>query len=507
MNLLFRVLYAHGCTSTHHKLAMDALCHLRGASAEKWRNLFLKHHAEYLEGAKAPDTKFKDFRNHVLHVRDDYWGGAPATAAQWYTKTVAALQERDWSIAVYSAGVLSHYYTDPFMPFHTAQSEAENNIHRAAEWSITKSYDVLRGLLETRLGYPDVSVPVRRDWLEEMVKHGARLANPSYETLIQHYDFARGVKDPPRGLDDVSRELLARLIGEAIVGYARILDRAFDDANVEPPAVSLSVQGFLAGLQIPIKWVTSKMADAKERATVEVMYQELQMTGKVEKTLPADDRAVRELHRQEVLSAKPQATREPTAGPSVLPMPKPKQPAAKPASAPPPAVKPISVASAVVKPISAVPPTASVRPLKFYLEPSSPVADGPSIGPKTETRLNALGVKTVADLLAQNANSLATKLDQRSVTQQTVLDWQDQARLACQIPQIRGHDAQILVACGHRTVESVARASSSELLKQANQFVATVEGQRILRGSSPPDLEEVTDWISWAGQARGLQAA
>ncbi|MGL4550884.1 MAG: zinc dependent phospholipase C family protein, partial [Gemmataceae bacterium] len=119
MNLLFRVLFAHGCRSTHHKLAMDALCHLRGDKAEKWRNLFLDQHAAYLGGAKAPDAVFKDFRNHVLHVRDGFWGGAPAAAAKWYAATVEALRKENWKAAAYNAGVLSHYYTDPFMPFHT----------------------------------------------------------------------------------------------------------------------------------------------------------------------------------------------------------------------------------------------------------------------------------------------------------------------------------------------------------------------------------------------------
>ena len=76
MNLLFRVLFASGCRNTHHKLAMDALRHLRGADAERWQKLFLKLHTEYLDGSKAPDTIFKDFKNHVLHVRENYWGGA-----------------------------------------------------------------------------------------------------------------------------------------------------------------------------------------------------------------------------------------------------------------------------------------------------------------------------------------------------------------------------------------------------------------------------------------------
>ena len=55
-----------------------------------------------------------------------------------------ALQRQDWQTAAYCGGVLSHYVTDPIQPFHTAQSEAENNIHRAAEWSMSKSYDDLK---------------------------------------------------------------------------------------------------------------------------------------------------------------------------------------------------------------------------------------------------------------------------------------------------------------------------------------------------------------------------
>ena len=50
--------------------------------------------------------------------------------------------------------------------------------------------------------------------------------------------------------------------------------------------------GYLATLEIPIRWVTRKIADVHERAELEAMYRELKATGKVERTLPADDRAV-----------------------------------------------------------------------------------------------------------------------------------------------------------------------------------------------------------------------
>src|SRR5437868_4582119 len=125
MSVCFDVLFAWKCSSTHHKLAMDALRHLRRVDAEDWTNLFLRFIEFYLDGSKAPDNRFKGFRNHVLHVREGFWGGAVAAAESWYGRTVEALRRQQWPDAVYAAGVLSHYYTDPIQPFHTGQSDAE----------------------------------------------------------------------------------------------------------------------------------------------------------------------------------------------------------------------------------------------------------------------------------------------------------------------------------------------------------------------------------------------
>src|SRR5438093_968603 len=103
---LYNVLFAWKCTSTHHKLALDALRHLRGPGAEDWRALFLTNIETYLTGATAPDDDFKDYRNHILHVQDNGWGGVLAAADIWYGKTVAALRKKNWSDAIYNAGVL-----------------------------------------------------------------------------------------------------------------------------------------------------------------------------------------------------------------------------------------------------------------------------------------------------------------------------------------------------------------------------------------------------------------
>ena len=134
MNLLFHTLYTQKCSSTHHKLAMDALRYLEAENQEHWVQLFLKHVELYTDGAKAPDKKFKDFRNHVLHVSENNWGGAVKTAELWYDRLIEKLKEKDWPRAVYSAGVLSHYVTDPLMPLHTGQSEDEGQVHKFIEW-------------------------------------------------------------------------------------------------------------------------------------------------------------------------------------------------------------------------------------------------------------------------------------------------------------------------------------------------------------------------------------
>ncbi len=103
MSILFTITYAAFAKGTHHKLALDALQHLKCQDWEQWQRVFLKHAKLYVEGSKAPDDEFKDFTNHVLHTRDGLWGGAPDKAREWYQHTVEALVLQDWPTAVYCA--------------------------------------------------------------------------------------------------------------------------------------------------------------------------------------------------------------------------------------------------------------------------------------------------------------------------------------------------------------------------------------------------------------------
>lgn len=151
--------------------------------------------------------------------------------------------------------------------------------------------------------------------------------------------------------------------------------------------------------------------------------------------------------------------------------------------------------------------TATTTEWRHYLETSSPVVDAPSIGPKMSKRLGKQGIKTVADLLAANPGRVAAGLDDRRIKKQTIIDWQDQARLMCRIPMLRGHDVQVLVACDYRDVEKVAASSPNAMFNVIGPFVKTKEAERLLRSSKVPDLAEVTDWINWARHARALKAA
>lgn len=770
MSVMYNVIFVSRCSSTHHKLAMDALRHVRGDDAERWRRLFLKHHPSYLEGSKAPDDRFKDFKNHVLHVGDGEWGGAIKAVETWYDRFVHALRKQDWEEATFSAGVLSHYYTDPIQPFHTGQSEAEGKVHRAAEWSIAKSYHELQNILEQDFdGYPEMELPTTPTWLADHVRNGARMAHQYYDTCIEHYDLAKGVRNPPAGLDQEMKDILAQLIGVAAVGFARLLERGFDESQAQAPEVELVLDTIIAQCRRPVNWIVRQLKDVHERNVVLDLYREVQNTGKAIETLPPDERTIRRLHAQEVrkiplgeLDAEPakaagtaHGTGEPprsrsreaitrmargsrfrfsraprvsrsaetqAAGSTMASVPVAQsaslvassgyQTAPRMAVPASPAGSSITVAAGAERErelrrdvLSARGPAApatmlntttivsetapmavsslrssverepvrrdeslpvvldressrdafarlresadrrasrdldnpqvsghapvetvisevqedrpvaaawsatsgadaqrarldreriererfererlereraerermewerrerdrleaerrdqerrdlerrerdrrdqadreerdqrerqtreradgvrlagsegtesrsvssAARAARFYLETTSDVEQAPSIGGKTADRLRGVGLRTVRQLLDAHPEKTAARINQRWITAEVIRQWQQQAALVCRIPELRGHDAQILVGCGITDPDDLSRRSPAELKSAVDAFCATTAGERILRGSEGPDDAEIREWIEAAGRARGLQAA
>jgi hypothetical protein len=532
MSLLQNVLYSHRCTGTHHKLILDALGHLRRDDAESWRRMFLKHGELLLAGATAPDDKFKDFRNHVCHVREKCWGGAVESVETWYKNTVDALANKQWSKAAFAAGALSHYYADPLMPLHTAQTEEAGIVHRACDRSVFRSYDQLTAILERDLGgYPDIKMPTGPRWLPEMVKSGARLSHEHYEVVIDHYNINKGWRNPAAGLDDELRVSLAECLGHSVVGIARILDRAIESAGVPAPKSRIALAGLRKWFGIPsLRWKRGRVA-ARERKIVKGVFKEFRKSGKVTRALPEDEKTVRKLHAEDVLGTtletldaiKPRLVGtkhgtgtylRPLSGSSVpvvsVEM---RQPSSEAVTVPISSGKQAEATGrnkSVVSEGGAAPRVSKPVPrlAKFHLDPSSPLSDSPSVGNRTAEKLAAIGIRTVAQLLARSPEEIALRLKLGHIKPDAVHEWQIQARLACRVPNLRMLDVKILVACGICEPEDLAKCEALDLLDRVDLFISTSEGQRAIRGGGhQPDLDVVIGWIESARHARALKAA
>jgi len=129
------------------------------------------------------------------------------------------------------------------------------------------------------------------------------------------------------------------------------------------------------------------------------------------------------------------------------------------------------------------------------------LVEAPSIGPKTAARFTPLGIHTVRDLLELDAESVAAQLKVRHISADVLRDWQDQARLVCTVPWLRGTHAQLLVGAEYRKAEELAKADIGEALASILRFAATNQGERILRTNPPPEREKVATWLSFAQQA------
>ena len=114
---------------------------------------------------------------------------------------------------------------------------------------------------------------------------------------------------------------------------------------------------------------------------------------------------------------------------------------------------------------------------------------------------------TVGDFLNRSATWIAEKLDDAKLSAETIQSWQTQSSLMCQVPGLRGHDAQLLVGCEITTPEKIRTYSPEALLSIVGPFAESREGQRMLRSSNPPDLAEVQDWINWSKESRQIKAA
>ena len=204
MSLLQKIIFASYARSTHHKMALDALQFLQGPNAAQWRDLLLSEYGSYLQGAKDPDDRFKDFKNHVLHVRENFWGGAVAAAEHWYGQLVDQLRAKAWKDSAYSAGVLSHYFTDPHMPFHTGQSGQVTSGERKTCATVSRGRSAEYSTYRTEFG----TTSPGRDTLHSACRRDATTCSENSHcpcnTSCDHKNFNRPKSSVDRQFDSTA---------------------------------------------------------------------------------------------------------------------------------------------------------------------------------------------------------------------------------------------------------------------------------------------------------------
>ncbi|MFW9995927.1 MAG: zinc dependent phospholipase C family protein [Candidatus Odinarchaeota archaeon] len=120
--------------NSHQYIAIKAASYLENVAGElgengiRWAQLFRIYESELKMGSIAPDRVFRDSINHIYHVKaPELYPNAPKKAHEWYNTFKIRLQEGNYSGAVWSAGVMSHYIADLCQPQHTDETKMEDD--------------------------------------------------------------------------------------------------------------------------------------------------------------------------------------------------------------------------------------------------------------------------------------------------------------------------------------------------------------------------------------------
>lgn len=503
MNPLLSILRAAHCRSTHHFFAIDALPLVTTDAGQRLTKTLLRHHDRYLTGAKDPDTRFRDFQNHVVHVTDGYWGGAPRVAHQWYDRLQKYLRTERWRDAAHAAGVLSHYFTDPIMPLHTQQSRREKILHRPIEWSVTKSYPSIMKMWDRDQMKIVFEMSDQPGWLGEAILHGARHANQYYFPLMDTYDLGRGRRKPQDGLSLIAKQALAELFGLAVTGWARVIERAAADAEAATgkplPSPSAPLAMILATARVPMRLWIRNLDHAYERRAVEALIEEFERTGELKQNLSAEvdivhrvikvhqDEKVWKQRRKQLQSDRTEIKVERSV---VM-----EQVDASAHATGEDTLVVLSEREPVVLrfPTGKEVPAAADTDDGLHLQDS--LVDAPSIGPRTAERFTAIGIHSVHHFLTADSESMCDDLATRWISESIITLWQAQAKVMCGVPGLNCLESQLLAGAGFVTRQSIADSDTETLHRAVSRYAATSAGKRYLRGRNPPLLVDVTAWI------------
>ena len=290
MDHLCRILGRAHCRYTHQRLAVDALSMLGTDAGKRLTPWLLRYSNHYLRGAIDPDLRFRDFHNHILHVRDGCWGGAPRVAQLWYQRLQKYLRRERLADAAHAAGVLTHYLTDLIQPLHTINDHREAIVHRPFEWSVHCCYDRIRQQGRRSGLRVQVKIADHPHWLGSLMIHAARHSTSHATELTRGYRFNEGVKKPSRGLDDDAIDRLAELFELTLVTIAAVLDRAATEAEsftgYSIPSCGLKWATTRAVLSVPFGVGRKIWRVRQENRTIRNLAQEYFQDGKLTDHLP-----------------------------------------------------------------------------------------------------------------------------------------------------------------------------------------------------------------------------
>jgi histone H3/H4 len=228
--VLSRLRRSH-CRSTIQAIAIDALRHVSTPAGRRLVSWMTFNHRLFLRGVNDPDRRFRDFQNHVIHVTDGYWGGAPRVAHRWYDRLLNSLVDGQMSDAAHAAGVLCHYISDPLTPLHTEHCQHACVLHRPIEYAINLAYDDLYRLWNDDPQHALTDLPNSRVWLGEMILRGSARANQHYWTFLSDIDLEQVMSRPRDCFGNRFASSAAEMLGRSVTAIARTLERAAQECE------------------------------------------------------------------------------------------------------------------------------------------------------------------------------------------------------------------------------------------------------------------------------------
>jgi hypothetical protein len=137
-----------------------------------------------LQATDDPDSKFGDADkpNHSFYPKGTARGG-PDTVTALHRQVLAAYRSNDTTAASYYLGLLSHYYSDLCVPFHTMSGYSDSAAHL--------QYELLVNSLTTTPGaMPEWVMPWSRSGVEDvraMAVDAALASRATYPTVATQY--------------------------------------------------------------------------------------------------------------------------------------------------------------------------------------------------------------------------------------------------------------------------------------------------------------------------------